>query len=43
MCKGRVVLRREIRSSGRVGLSSLPRGLYFATFQGARSLVRSLD
>lgn len=41
--QGKVVLRREIRSSGRVGISSLPRGLYFASFQGARALVRSLD
>jgi mannan endo-1,4-beta-mannosidase len=41
--QGKVVIRREIRSSGRVGLASLPRGLYFASFQGARTLVRSLD
>ena len=41
--QGAVVLRREIRSAGRVDLASLPRGLYFARFQGARSLVRNLD
>jgi mannan endo-1,4-beta-mannosidase len=41
--KGTVVLRREIRSADRVDLSGLPRGLYFARFQGARSLVRNLD
>lgn len=41
--RGKVVLRRAIRSAGRVGLSPLPRGLYFASFRGARMLIRSLD
>jgi hypothetical protein len=41
--QGKAVLRRVIRSSGRVGISSLPRGLYFGSFQGARSLVRIMD
>ncbi|HLP40539.1 MAG TPA: carbohydrate binding domain-containing protein, partial [Fibrobacteria bacterium] len=41
--QGKVVLSRHIRSSGRVSVPSLPRGLYFATFQGAHSLVRILD
>jgi hypothetical protein len=41
--RGKVVLRRAIESSGRVGLSALPRGLYFASFRGARMLVRGMD
>jgi glycosyl hydrolase family 44/carbohydrate binding protein with CBM4/9 domain/List-Bact-rpt repeat protein len=41
--QGKAMLRREIRSSGRVDISSLPRGLYFASFRGARTLVRNLD
>jgi mannan endo-1,4-beta-mannosidase len=41
--QGKVVLRHRIRSSGSVGLSSLPRGLYFASFRGSRSLVRRMD
>lgn len=41
--QGQVVVRREIRSGERVDLSAMPRGLYFARFQGARSLVRNLD
>lgn len=41
--QGKVVLRREIRSSGRVDISSLRRGIYFASFRDAHSVVRSLD
>jgi hypothetical protein len=40
--RGKAVLRREIRSSDRVSLSVLPRGIYFASFRGARMLVRNL-
>jgi Glycoside hydrolase family 44/Carbohydrate binding domain/Divergent InlB B-repeat domain len=41
--QGQVVLRREIRSSERVDLSSLPRGLYFARFGEVSSMVRRVD
>jgi len=41
--QGKVVLRREIRSAGRVDLSSLPRGLYVARFEGASLLLRRMD
>jgi len=41
--RGRVVLRRELRSAGRVDLSALPRGVYVASFEGSNSMVRRLD
>ena len=41
--QGRVVLRRELRSAGRVDLSALPRGVYVASFEGSKTLVRRLD
>ena len=41
--QGQVVARREIRGGERLDISWLPRGLYYARFQGARALVRNLD
>jgi hypothetical protein len=41
--QGKIVLQRNIRSKSRVDLTSLPRGLYFASFQGNRSLVRIME
>lgn len=41
--QGRVVLRREIQSAGRVDLSALPRGVYIARFEGSTIMVRRLD
>lgn len=41
--QGRVVLRRELSSAGRVDLSALPRGVYVASFEGTNSMVRRLD
>lgn len=40
---GKVVLRRDIHTAGRVDLSSLPRGLYIASFAGTTALVRRMD
>jgi hypothetical protein len=41
--RGRTILRREIRSATRLDLAPLPRGLYFARFQDASTLIRKLD
>jgi hypothetical protein len=41
--QGRVVLRRELASAGRVDLSALPRGVYVARFEGSNTMVRRLD
>lgn len=40
---GRVVLRRDLGSAGRVDLSALPRGVYVARFEGSNTMVRRLD
>lgn len=41
--QGKVVLRRELQSAGRVDLSALPRGVYVARFEGTNTMVRRLD